>query len=399
MKIDELEFGMKIRSSFRTALERQVGEAIAISREKKAGTTLLNSKAEFNRCKIHRLDTRNEKVKIKEITEDNENENRLKKIIKNMQLTKREREKENKKRTRDMKAALIEIQNEGLIRWKKRRKLQEKIKEESDKVEYESLEKIKRRNICAEKKRKFVAKLKKDSDRREWISEKKELWRNYRDRNINFSLDSSTIGGENLNFSSNMVFGNGENYVKIINEIGSKVQVKLKEPVFKRTFSDLKQSDYLKCNESSPVSNTFCLPIVPISPTETPASNEVDELDLLKLMMDWPDIFSLNTFKSMCDRVETVVNIDLNGQDSVNQSYISTNMINLDESNKLIESMNLINNVIKLISVKCFVDEFDSTVKVLDCKVKSDVDNQCHLQLSHENFNVFNYGRHLKLEF
>ena len=82
MKIDELEIGMKVRSSFKTALERQVGEAIAISREKQAGTTLLNSKAEFNRCKIHRLDTRNEKMKLKEITEDYENENRLKNVIK-----------------------------------------------------------------------------------------------------------------------------------------------------------------------------------------------------------------------------------------------------------------------------------------------------------------------------
>ena len=63
-------------------------------------------------------------------------------------------------------------------------------------------------------------------------------------------------------------------------------------------------------------------------------------------------------------------------------------MINIDESKKVNESMNLADNLIKLISVKCFVDEFDSNVKVSDCPVKSDVDNQCHLVLTHENSNV-----------
>ena len=79
----------------------------------------------------------------------------------------------------------------------------------------------------------------KNTDKREWISEKKDLWRNYRDKNIDFSLDISTIGGVILNLSSNMVFGNGENCVRKISEIGSTVQFMLKEPVFKRTFSDL----------------------------------------------------------------------------------------------------------------------------------------------------------------
>ena len=118
IKLDELEYGMRIRSTFRTALERQVGEAIAISREKRNGTELLNSKAEFNRCKIHRLDTRTDKEKLKEISAENEKENRLNSIIKEMQYKKREREKENKKRTREMKAAIMEIQNENLVKWK-----------------------------------------------------------------------------------------------------------------------------------------------------------------------------------------------------------------------------------------------------------------------------------------
>ena len=66
IRLDELEFGMRIRKSFRTAMERQIGEAVVISREQRLGTNLLNSKAEFNRCTIHRLDTRTEKEKVKE---------------------------------------------------------------------------------------------------------------------------------------------------------------------------------------------------------------------------------------------------------------------------------------------------------------------------------------------
>jgi len=36
---EELEFGMKIRKNFKTALERHIGEVVMISREKAAGTT------------------------------------------------------------------------------------------------------------------------------------------------------------------------------------------------------------------------------------------------------------------------------------------------------------------------------------------------------------------------
>ena len=58
MKLNDLEYGMRVRTRFKTALERQVGEAVVISREQKTGTTLLNSKAEYNRCKIQRIETR-----------------------------------------------------------------------------------------------------------------------------------------------------------------------------------------------------------------------------------------------------------------------------------------------------------------------------------------------------
>ena len=56
-----MEYGVRVRSRFKTAIKRQVGEAVAIHREKEKGTVLLNSKSEYNRCKIQRLETRMEK--------------------------------------------------------------------------------------------------------------------------------------------------------------------------------------------------------------------------------------------------------------------------------------------------------------------------------------------------
>ena len=45
---EEIKFGMKLRKQYRTALERQVGEAVAILEEKERGTQLMNSKSEFS---------------------------------------------------------------------------------------------------------------------------------------------------------------------------------------------------------------------------------------------------------------------------------------------------------------------------------------------------------------
>ena len=49
---------MKVKSTFRSAIERQVSEAVAIAREESSGTNLMNSKAEYNRCKLPRLNTK-----------------------------------------------------------------------------------------------------------------------------------------------------------------------------------------------------------------------------------------------------------------------------------------------------------------------------------------------------
>ena len=55
LKPSEMKIGMRVVGQHRTALERQVGEAVKILNAQKKGQNLLNSKSEFNRCKLPRL--------------------------------------------------------------------------------------------------------------------------------------------------------------------------------------------------------------------------------------------------------------------------------------------------------------------------------------------------------
>ena len=52
MKPKEMEYGMRVKETFHTAIERQVAEAVSISTEKGKGKTLMNSKGEYDRCLI-----------------------------------------------------------------------------------------------------------------------------------------------------------------------------------------------------------------------------------------------------------------------------------------------------------------------------------------------------------
>ena len=51
MKPSELKIGMRVVGQYKTALERQVGEAVKIIHAQRKGQCIMNSKSEFNRCK------------------------------------------------------------------------------------------------------------------------------------------------------------------------------------------------------------------------------------------------------------------------------------------------------------------------------------------------------------
>ena len=79
-----MEVGMKVLSTFKSAIERQISEAVAISREEKNGTLLMNSKAEYNRCKLPRLNTQCISDQIEELEREKQREKEIAKEIRDM---------------------------------------------------------------------------------------------------------------------------------------------------------------------------------------------------------------------------------------------------------------------------------------------------------------------------
>ena len=88
MKMCDVKLGMKVRNSFRSALERQIGEAVAIDIEKRRGKQLMNSKSEYNRCTIPRITTKSIKETMEETEKEMADEKKMKLEIKNMKKLK-----------------------------------------------------------------------------------------------------------------------------------------------------------------------------------------------------------------------------------------------------------------------------------------------------------------------
>ena len=98
-----MRFGMRLRRSYKTPIERQIGEAVAIDVEKRGGTNLMNSRSEYNRCQIARITTKSEKETLKEVEQEAEEEERLKKELKLIRMKKREKKLKEKEERGDNK--------------------------------------------------------------------------------------------------------------------------------------------------------------------------------------------------------------------------------------------------------------------------------------------------------
>ena len=332
------------------------------------------------------MDTRSDKEKLKELSKENELENRLKETIKKMRCKKRERSKENKKRTKEMRAALIEIQNENMSIWKKRRKLHEKTRKENEEVERLSLERMKRKNIGESKKKEILRESRSKENKMAWINEKKGHWRNYREKN-----DESIFKVDVTN-----VKGSGENVVdKCLNnivEIGQKVELKMKETVFKKTFADLKKSEYLRqemvnfcktCHNNLPSKLSeaclYCLKTESIQ--EQPYATEPfmsegtdDELDLLTIMSSWPELFE-TTGKQACPLVMN----DLINQRQMKNLNHPTRIKSIDRIKKSIKQVNRCESNVKLVRIKCYVERYYVSGTDLINNLSSNTGDQCHL--------------------
>ena len=84
-----IKWGMFITRFMRTAFERQIEEAVSISREAE-NHTILNSRSEWNQCALPRLTTRmgdmEDEVKKweKELKEEKEKEDKIEEKIRSM---------------------------------------------------------------------------------------------------------------------------------------------------------------------------------------------------------------------------------------------------------------------------------------------------------------------------
>jgi len=169
---DKVIFGMRIRQQYKTALERQVGEAVAILEEKEKGVELLNSKSEFNRCSLPRITAGDRKEWLETLQEEDAAEKEVKANIRCMKkrknMEKKEKEEKEKEKEEDLKLENIceEILKENTSKWKKRKLDEEtkrKIEEEMiEKMEREKREKEERLRRAKKRKAEFLAKLAKD---------------------------------------------------------------------------------------------------------------------------------------------------------------------------------------------------------------------------------------------
>ena len=185
IKPEEMEIGMKVKSKFKSAIERQISEAVAISREERDGTILMNSKAEYNRCKLPRLNTMSLAEQMKEAEEEKEKE--MAKQIRELKKEKKARKKES-----DGDIDLLELCNEFIAKndqgWRKKRRIEEANREKEDEVAKKEIERNARVNEANKKKkdlRKYLmkeGKLQRESKKESWKKLKQKMWRKYRDK-------------------------------------------------------------------------------------------------------------------------------------------------------------------------------------------------------------------------
>ena len=191
---EEVRFGMKLRRQYRSALERQVGEATAILEEKEKGIHLMNSKSEFNRCVLPRITTEDSKELLEKLKEEDEAEKEIKSKIRLMKKRKKRRKEEERKRKETLGEVCEDILEENEVKWKRRRLEEEVIKKMEErelekKIKYgkekrERIEKAKKKKgellEQLEKKKEIV--IVKEGKSVEWVKKKQASWRRYRER-------------------------------------------------------------------------------------------------------------------------------------------------------------------------------------------------------------------------
>ena len=178
LKLDEVKFGMRIKQQFRSALERQVSEAVEIHQAQRKGYVLLNSKSEYTRCSVPRLKVESNSEQLERLIGEREQEKRLKENIRNL-----------KKRVKDPLLSLCEeIESNNKIKWKKRRLNEEVVMKEIALQEKLEIEKLKRLQKAQKKKEELLERIKKKTEFKigkseAWVKKKQKMWRQFREKN------------------------------------------------------------------------------------------------------------------------------------------------------------------------------------------------------------------------
>ena len=190
-KIEDMKYGMRLVSKCKTALERQVGEAVHIQLAQENGYTLLNSKSEYSRCTIPQLRLGDSKGLLEQLEGERQSEKNMKERIR--LLRKRKDSNEKKKKKEKLEDICNEIMEENRLTWKRRKVLEGEKKreqEEKDRLDWERFIRIEK---AKRKKEELLRKLEKKEIKLtgksvKWIRNKQKLWRNYREK-IGFDSD------------------------------------------------------------------------------------------------------------------------------------------------------------------------------------------------------------------
>ena len=181
LKIEDLKFGMRVIKRCKTALERQVGEAVHIEIAQRKGYNLLNSKSEFSRCSLPRLMMGNHKDIREELENEKLEEKNINEKIRN--LKKRPKEKRNDA----LEEICNEILEENRQKWKKRKILrgeEKRLQDEKDEKDWDKFHRLEKAKI---KKKELMERIRKVDVRiggknLNWIRNKQRLWREFREK-------------------------------------------------------------------------------------------------------------------------------------------------------------------------------------------------------------------------
>ena len=110
---EEPKFYMRVVDTFKTALSRQIAEAVRIRRRGGAGS-ILNSKAEFNRCRIPRLVVEEQDTKQQEEEEEKEQEELGELLNNNMEDWDSQKTAAREQEDKEMRSKLGKIKNKSI---------------------------------------------------------------------------------------------------------------------------------------------------------------------------------------------------------------------------------------------------------------------------------------------